>query len=224
MATKITDLAEDTSPSTNSYLAVVVNGITRKTFLSNVLDLVTGGTVTTITGGTNVSVSSVGSPTQQLTVNFNLPGMVVPYAGLEAKVPAGWLFCNGQAVSRTTYSALFGVISTTYGVGDGSTTFNVPDLRGRIPFGKADNSNSSSPLNGATFSSGNFYSLASFGGSENHLLTGAQTPVKDHTHTAAGTMTVYGDCYDTACWDETGCTPPECYSDNDHLGKVAQSE
>lgn len=221
MATRISDLAEDTNPATNSYLSVVVNGITRKTFLSNVLGLVTGGTVTAVTGGTNVSVSSVGSPTQQLTVDFSLPGMVVPYAGLESKVPTGWLFCNGQAVSRTTYSALFGVVSTTYGAGDGSTTFNVPDLRGRIPFGKAANSGSSSPLSGATFTSGNFHTLASSGGSENHLLTGAQTAVKDHTHTASGNMTVYGGCNDTNCWDDKNCGPPECYGDFGIHGEVA---
>jgi microcystin-dependent protein len=46
--------------------------------------------------------------------------------------PAGWLFCNGAAVSRTTYAALFAAIGTTYGVGDGSTTFGLPDLQGRV--------------------------------------------------------------------------------------------
>lgn len=46
--------------------------------------------------------------------------------------PSGWLKANGQAVSRTTYSALFTAIGTLYGVGDGSTTFNVPDLRGEF--------------------------------------------------------------------------------------------
>lgn len=49
-----------------------------------------------------------------------------------ATVPAGWLECNGAAVSRTTYAALFAVLSTTYGAGDGSTTFNLPDLRGEF--------------------------------------------------------------------------------------------
>lgn len=56
-------------------------------------------------------------------------GAMTPYAGTTA--PTGWLLCYGQAVSRSTYATLFGVISTTYGVGDGSTTFNVPDMRGR---------------------------------------------------------------------------------------------
>ena len=49
--------------------------------------------------------------------------------------PSGWLLCQGQAVSRTTYAALFAVIGTTYGVGDNSTTFNLPDYQGKLPVG-----------------------------------------------------------------------------------------
>lgn len=52
--------------------------------------------------------------------------------------PTDWLFCYGQAVSRTTYAALFTAIGTNYGAGDGSTTFNLPDMRGRIAAGKDD--------------------------------------------------------------------------------------
>lgn len=50
--------------------------------------------------------------------------------------PLGWLRCSGQAVSRTTFDDLFAAIGTVYGVGDGSTTFNVPDLRGRTPIAR----------------------------------------------------------------------------------------
>ncbi len=60
-------------------------------------------------------------------------GMISLYAGSSA--PTGFLLCDGSAVSRSTYSALFAIISTTFGVGDGSTTFNVPDLRGSVPIG-----------------------------------------------------------------------------------------
>jgi len=56
------------------------------------------------------------------------PGVVVPYAGSTA--PTGYLLCNGAAVSRTTYAALFAVCGTTHGSGNGSTTFNVPNLVG----------------------------------------------------------------------------------------------
>lgn len=60
-------------------------------------------------------------------------GVVITYAGSTA--PEGWLLCDGSAVSRDTYATLFDVIGTTYGVGDGSTTFNVPDLSGRVVIG-----------------------------------------------------------------------------------------
>jgi len=61
-------------------------------------------------------------------------GSLFPYAG--ASSPTGYLLCDGSAVSRTTYSALFTAIGTAYGTGDGTTTFNLPDLRGRVPTGK----------------------------------------------------------------------------------------
>lgn len=51
--------------------------------------------------------------------------------------PTGYLHCNGQTVSRTTYAALFAVVGTTYGVGDGSTTFGLPDLQGKFPIGES---------------------------------------------------------------------------------------
>lgn len=62
-------------------------------------------------------------------------GLIVPWSA--ASTPTGFLDCDGAAVSRTTYAALFAVISTTYGVGDGSTTFNLPDLTDRTIVGKS---------------------------------------------------------------------------------------
>lgn len=61
-------------------------------------------------------------------------GSILSYAP-SGSVPTGYLSCNGQAVSRTTFANLFGLIGTTYGAGDGSLTFNVPDLRGRVVAG-----------------------------------------------------------------------------------------
>jgi microcystin-dependent protein len=60
-------------------------------------------------------------------------GTIAPYGG--TTVPAGWLFCDGNVISRTTYATLFAAIGTAYGIGDGSTTFGLPDLRGKAPFG-----------------------------------------------------------------------------------------
>ena len=62
---------------------------------------------------------------------------IVPWSS--ASVPSGFLECNGQAVSRTTYADLFAIVSTTYGTGDGSTTFNVPDLQDNVAVGKSNN-------------------------------------------------------------------------------------
>lgn len=82
--------------------------------------------------------------------------------------PSGWLFCDGSAVSRATYADLFSAIGTTYGAGDGSTTFNLPDLRGRSPLGAGQGSGLSNRTLGAKI------------GAENHQLTTAEMP--SHTH------------------------------------------
>ena len=64
--------------------------------------------------------------------NGVFPGMGMPHFGLLTVVPAGWLLCDGTAVSRTTYAALFAAIGTLWGAGDGVTTFNLPDARGQF--------------------------------------------------------------------------------------------
>ena len=66
--------------------------------------------------------------------NFVPAGTILPFGG--ASAPSGWLLCDGSAVSRTTYAALFANISTAWGYGDNSTTFNLPDMRGRFPRGR----------------------------------------------------------------------------------------
>jgi len=109
------------------------------------------------------------------------PGTVLDFAGSSA--PTGYLLCYGQAVSRTTYAALFAAIGTAYGTGDGSTTFNLPDLRGRVAAGKDDMggtaaSRLTSPVAGA--------SLGASGGSESHTLTIAQLPPHSHNIEALG--------------------------------------
>lgn len=61
-------------------------------------------------------------------------GLILMWAG--AAAPTGWLICDGSAISRTTYEDLFAILGTTYGAGDGSTTFNLPDFRSSMPLGK----------------------------------------------------------------------------------------
>jgi microcystin-dependent protein len=85
-----------------------------------------------------------------------------------ATAPTGYLLCAGAAISRVTYATLYAIIGTTYGVGDGTTTFNLPDLRGRMPFGVSGS-----------------YALASTGGS-------ADAVVVSHTHTATSVVTDSG--------------------------------
>ena len=90
--------------------------------------------------------------------------------------PTGWLICYGQAVSRTTYATLFGVIGTTFGVGDGSTTFNLPDYRGRTSAG-VDNMGGSS-ANRVTDSQAD--SVGGVYGSESHTLSESEIPLHGH--------------------------------------------
>ena len=84
------------------------------------------------------------------------------YAG--SVVPNGFLLCDGSAVSRSTYADLFGVIGTTFGAGDGTDTFNLPDMSGRVAIGKSSN-----------------YALGSSGGSETCVLVDAELPPHEHT-------------------------------------------
>jgi microcystin-dependent protein len=90
--------------------------------------------------------------------------------------PADWLLCYGQAISRTTYAALFGVIGTTFGAGDGSTTFNLPDMRGRFPLGRDDMGGTSANRVTATAAD----SIGGSSGLEDHTLTTAQLPAHKH--------------------------------------------
>jgi microcystin-dependent protein len=98
-------------------------------------------------------------------------GEISMYGAVAA--PTGWLLCDGAAVSRTTYAALFAVISTTFGVGDNSTTFNVPNLKSSFPAG---------------YNSGdaNFNAMAKTGGEATHVLTSAEMPVHTHTGNTGG--------------------------------------
>jgi microcystin-dependent protein len=91
----------------------------------------------------------------------SIPGLIEPFAG--STVPTGYLLCDGAAVSRTTYATLFAVIGTTFGAGDGSTTFNLPDLGGRVPLGASST-----------------HLLGSSGGSETVTLTEQELPAHVH--------------------------------------------
>ena len=97
-------------------------------------------------------------------------GIIFPYVGLNP--PEGYLICAGQEVSRAEYASLFEVIGELYGGGDGQTTFNLPDLRGRMPLGK-DSMNGTSANR---VENENADSLGGNAGSEKHLLTQDELP------------------------------------------------
>lgn len=107
---------------------------------------------------------------------------ITAYAG--ATAPTNWLLCDGSAVSRSTYASLFTIIGTVYGSGDGSTTFNLPNLSQRFPLGKAS-SGTGSTLGGT----GGTIDHTHTGGSHTHTMANHTHDLANHTHTMAHTHT-----------------------------------
>ncbi len=105
-------------------------------------------------------------------------GAVVDFAGSTA--PSGWLLCFGQAVSRTGYAALFAAVGTQFGAGDGSTTFNLPDCRGRVSAGKDDMGGTPA---GLLVSAVNGTVIGAKGGAESCTLETIHMP--SHSHAAS---------------------------------------
>lgn len=103
------------------------------------------------------------------TYNTQLAGVIYPFAG--GSVPSGFLLCDGRAVSRTVYKELYQAIGITYGAGDNSTTFNIPDLRGRAPIGSGQGNASGAVAR----------AIGAKGGEETHKLTVAE--MAGHAHT-----------------------------------------
>ena len=111
------------------------------------------------TAGQYLTSQGSGSDPTWTSLTAFASGMLMMWS--TASAPSGWLLCNGSAVSRTTYSALFAVVGTTFGAGDGSTTFNLPDYRNKMPLG-----------------AGSTYSVGATGGSNDAIVV-------SHTHTAS---------------------------------------
>jgi microcystin-dependent protein len=177
---------------------------------------VTGTVVTTGDSGSVTSTMITDNTIVLGDLATALQAFLVPSGAINmwgtATAPTNWLLCDGAAVSRTTYATLFAVISTTYGVGDGSTTFNVPDLKGKVAVGKA--------------ASGTFLNLGASGGAETVTLTSAESgvPVHGHSNTATFTGTAASHNHTQDSHNHTQNSHNHTQNSHNHGGSVGTGE
>ena len=150
--------------ATNGETQIYWSAFTNVSNISNKSLLTAINTHTSNISTINSTLSSL-----QTTVNNNVVSYTVPTGTIAMwstkTAPSGWLLCNGQAVSRSTYSKLYGVIGTTFGYSS-SSDFKVPDFRDRFPLG-----------------AGNSYALNAHGGEKAHTLTTSEIPSHSHSYT-----------------------------------------
>lgn len=134
-------------------------------------------------GYLNSNLSDQDTVVKAISDSVGAPGSVpvaciMPFAGTVA--PSDWALCYGQAISRVTYASLFTAIGTVYGTGDGSTTFNLPDLRGRVVAGKDDMGGTGASRLTGTSGGVQGTTLGAGGGNQQHTLITSEIP--SHTH------------------------------------------
>jgi microcystin-dependent protein len=151
----------------------------------NLSETIDGGATLAINAGESLILYTNGTLWVSVGKSSGVPsGSLVGYGGTTA--PAGWLLCDGSAISRTTYASLFAALSTTYGVGDGSSTFNIPDLRGRVIAGQDDMGGSAASRLTTAAGGVDGATLGAVGGTQTHTLTTAQMPTHSHSHSHTG--------------------------------------
>lgn len=142
-----------------------------------------GGIERTVDGSQNISWSLRDIGLDSVTKDESLVGQVATFARTTA--PPGWIICDGRAVSRTTYSALFSAIGTLYGEGDGTTTFNVPDCRDEFFRGWTGNTDVVGTKFSDTYAEHNHKASSGTAGSHGH--TASADGAGSHTHTGTAT-------------------------------------
>lgn len=192
---QFTDIINSTTINANSIDCenIVVDDITVNDSVTVGGNVAVTGTIST--GGIQIEPS-----------NFVPAGAVMPFAMNVA--PSGWLKCSGQAVSRTTYATLFALIGTTYGSGDNTTTFNLPDLRAEFIRGWDD---------GRTVDNGRVFGSSQQGSLQSHKHTFVADAGVANIGYGASTLTHVGTSYD---WG--GYTVNQLFT-NDGTGTLAQS-
>lgn len=180
----VNDTTDATSSITGSTIIDGGLGVAKKVYVGSSTDTTAyNNGALVVTGGVGVAkdlnakdLFQTRTGSDGLDVPYLLipAGTIMPYA--VASAPSGYLLCNGSAVLRTAYSVLFGILSTTYGSGNGTTTFNIPNLQGKTIVGRDS-------------SDGSFNEMGETGGSKDHTLTTAQLP--SHNHIISNGTTVY---------------------------------
>ncbi len=181
------DSVSDTSTLTASYVGFDSSTYLSSNYLNFSATVGSSGYGVRNNAGTIEFKNSAGNWTSFDSLEPTQPifaiGSVSAFSG--TSLPSGWLWADGSAISRTTYADLFASIGTTYGVGDGSTTFNLPDLRGRTIAGKdnMDNSEGTGGGDAARLTSGSKAAidgdtLGASGGVQEHTLTTAEVPAR----------------------------------------------
>jgi microcystin-dependent protein len=179
-------------------LAIIVNntnaaGVTLNVDGLGAFPIVTDTSGTAVPAGTMIAnslydVTFYSSISKFVLHSFFGSPYSIPIGGLldftGTSVPnASFVFPAGQQISRTTYSTYFAMVGTTYGVGDGSTTFNVPDLTGRVVAMKEASATRLTSTYFGAVTGGTGATLGAVGGLESHLLTTAQLAAHTHTNT-----------------------------------------
>lgn len=190
---KISYLPEVTSPTGTTVFPIAISGETRKAALSQLETFSETGTVGFIFAGENIKLTP--NPIVDTgSVNLFLPGTIWAFGGQAGQTPTGWLACGGQQVSRVLYKNLFDVIGISYGQGNGSTTFNVPDLKERCIVGWETMGGVASSGRTTNTRPGNLNTtqLGTVGGSSTHTLSPEETSINTHRHNWTNISLTFG--------------------------------